>query len=363
MKVLFITNIPAPYRMRFFNSLGRSVNLRVIYEAEYAKNIKFSFDSVKSLNHDQIFLKRGVIREKIPNFRILKYLIKHDFDILVLTNYAYATELIGFVYARLKKINYVIEEDGNRIKENEPKLIYFIKKWLISGASYYLSPSKNTDIFFEHYGADPSKITRYPFTSVSMDDIPTDYYQKKKTNEKIVFLYVGRIIHLKGVDVLVNAFNKATESISNIELKIIGDSPDAEYLKKITESIKSDIKIIDFMQTKELKLEYAKADVFVFPTRYDPWGLVINEAISMGLPIISSNNSKAAQELILHGTNGLLYEPEDVSELSKHILTLAMDSSIRSDMSNYNTEIAPNHTIEKMVEVHVDFFNKVIKNE
>ena len=363
MRVLFVTNIPTPYRIRFFNLLGKHVDLHVIYEAEEAKNIVFSFKDVHANNFKFSFLKKGYIHERIPNLRIISHILRNDYNVLILTNYAYMTELIAYITAILFKKKFIIEEDGNKIKLDESKALYLLKKWLISNASLYLSPSKKTDQFFIHYGAEKWLIHRYPFTSVSIADIPTKIFSRNSDSSEIRYLYVGRIIPLKGVDNLIFAFNKASQVNSNIRLSIIGNAPDPAYLAKLQNSASTKIDFRAFMDSKELQNEYLNSDVFVFPTRYDPWGLVINEAISYGLPVISSNESMSAQELIVNGQNGFLYDPEDVERLSELILYIADNKKLREEISINNHKLARMNTIEKMVDVHLEVFKKVYNHE
>lgn len=363
MRVLFVTNIPTPYRIRFFNELSKHVELTVLYEAETAKNIVFSFKNVRNEGFQEIFLKKGVIREKIPNLRIISPILRRDYDYLILTNYAYFTELVAYITARIFRIPYIIEEDGNRIKTKELIILSWLKRWIIRGASLYLSPSKQTDEFFKHYSANQNKIIRYPFTSIDKAYLikASEYQYQKK--DVVSFLYVGRVIPLKGVDNLIHAFNAAILKNPSIQLTIIGNSPDENYLNQLKNYALSQVQFLPFMETSELRKYYLESDVFVFPTRYDPWGLVINEAISLGLPVISSNKSISASELIQNGVNGFLYDSENVADLEKHMLLLAADEKLRKKMSKFNIELAKSHTIESMVKVHLNAFKRLNYHE
>ena len=68
---------------------------------------------------------------------------------------------------------------------------------------------------------------------------------------------------------------------------------------------------IDFLQTSELKQYYKLSDIFVLPTKYDVWGLVVNEAMSQGLPVISTSACVAAIELVSNGYNGYVIDRVD----------------------------------------------------
>jgi UDP-glucose:(heptosyl)LPS alpha-1,3-glucosyltransferase len=87
---------------------------------------------------------------------------------------------------------------------------------------------------------------------------------------------------------------------------------------------------------------FAAADVFVFPTVYDPYGLVISEAMASGLPVITSQSAGAA-ELIASGENGLLTDrPWDVDGIAAHLVSLRDDAGLRSRLGNAaRTRIQP----------------------
>ena len=85
-KVTFVTNIPSPYRLEFFDQLGQLVDLTVIFEAErnYALNEKWYTDKIRTFK--AIFLKKGAIEERKINWKILKYISRKQ-DVLIFINY------------------------------------------------------------------------------------------------------------------------------------------------------------------------------------------------------------------------------------------------------------------------------------
>ena len=101
MKILIISNIPSPYRIDFFNELGKHVDLTVVFEARNAKGITFNWnvDSIK--NFKVVFLKEGFINEKRINFKILKYIKKNTYDHIIITSYVYLTEMAALLVLKL----------------------------------------------------------------------------------------------------------------------------------------------------------------------------------------------------------------------------------------------------------------------
>jgi glycosyltransferase involved in cell wall biosynthesis len=116
------------------------------------------------------------------------------------------------------------------------------------------------------------------------------------------------------------------------------------------------------MPTEELAEYYKAADVFVLPTREDIWGLVVNEAMAHGLPIISTNKCNSAKELIRGGSAGFIIPPDDPDELSQRIMELVDKSDHRERMSQNSLRISREHTIERMASEYVKLFHKITKN-
>lgn len=368
MKVLFITNIPSPYRYRFFNELGKSINLDVLFEAKYAKNIMFDFDGIEDNNFNTIFLSDSYINEKTINFRIVNYLRKNrkKYDYIFVTNYGYLTEMMALFYLIISRTKYIIELDGGILKK-ESVIRNFVKRLIISNSQTVFSPSIKTDQFVKKYGFSKT-IVRYPFTSLSMNDIltnpPTEadksfYRDVIKTEHQINILFVGQLIYRKGLDILFEALND--ERLSKIGIYVVGDSNDDEYKKLLMGLKTSNINFIGFSSKSELRKYYIACDIFVLPTREDVWGLVINEAIAHALPVVTTPMCGSGVEIIKHGYNG--YIISDVHELRSALLKLVENKELREQFSKNSLLTAKKYTIEEMVESHLKYLKVGNLNE
>lgn len=124
MKILFLTNLAAPYRVDFFNELSKYCDLTVLFERKraadrddrwYSNNYKFK----------AIFLNsKNIGNEASLSFEVLKYL-KENFDYIILGGYSTPTAMIASTYMKLHKIPYILNADGGFINDNERKLNYF----------------------------------------------------------------------------------------------------------------------------------------------------------------------------------------------------------------------------------------------
>ena len=82
----------------------------------------------------------------------------------------------------------------------------------------------------------------------------------------------------------------------------------------------NNVKLVEFIQPKKLAFEYCKHDIFIMPTLSDPWGLVVNEAMAAGLPVICSNKAGCSADLVINGWNGYVYNGTSIKDLKKCIL-------------------------------------------
>ena len=128
--------------------------------------------------------------------------------------------------------------------------------------------------------------------------------------EKIV-ISVGQFIYRKGFDVLIRSAGRLNK---NIGIYIIGGEPNDYYLNLKNEYKAENLHFIGFKSKYELAEYYKAADLFVFPTREDIWGLVVNEAMAYGLPVITTNRCISGLELV-DSRNGFIINVNSEEEL------------------------------------------------
>ncbi len=146
-----------------------------------------------------------------------------------------------------------------------------------------------------------------------------------------VFLYVGRLDREKGLEVLLKSWGKI-ETVVEGSLIIAGAGRQELALKRFAEEIGvTRVQFVGFISQADLPAWYGSADVFVFPSLSDPWGLVINEAMACGLPIITTSAPGAAADLV-DGVNGRVVSPGDEVALAGAMSEVAADISLRNAM-------------------------------
>ncbi len=231
------------------------------------------------------------------------------------------------------------------------------KKFVLSGASLYLSGMNPKRDYFLTYGATPEKIKQYPFSSLYKNDFPKKIYLSSEKKElkkslgislKPMVLYVGRFLPVKGVDILLNAF---AEIKNDATLYLVGGSEIPDFHKITVEKNIKNVNYIKFIGLAELKKYYSAADVFVLPTRSDTWGLVINEAMTYGLPIVTTDKCVAGLELIENDVNGYIVPTENPSALGEKIDYLLNNPDLCDRMAKENFNKMKSYNYENMAHV------------
>jgi glycosyltransferase involved in cell wall biosynthesis len=136
-------------------------------------------------------------------------------------------------------------------------------------------------------------------------------------------LYSGRLVSVKRVDLLIDAFARVAAHRPEWDLVLAGDGPLRNQLEsRVPVGLRDRVTWTGFLQMKDTACCYRQCDVLVHPSEYEPWALVVNEAIAAGLAVVASNVIGAAVELVRHGTNGLLVQPRNVESLTDALLRI-----------------------------------------
>ncbi len=369
MRVLYLTNIPSPYRLDFFNELGRNCCLTVLFEGGSSLERDEKWVGESAISYRPIYLK-GIRTGKDTFFSpgVLKVL-KEKWDIIVIGMYSTPTGMMAIQFLKCKKIPFFIETDGGFIKD-ENALKYCIKKHFISSAEWWLSSGSKATEYLCHYGAKRENCFLYPFTSLKQMDIEKakeadgieriaaarEIIGAKKKN---VILSVGRFTYNNGYGKGYDTLLRAAEHLKDdVEIFIVGDDPTDEFLQWKNEKHLDNVIFIGFKTKEELKEYYIAADVFVLMTRGDVWGLVINEAMMYGLPIITTDKCNASADLVKG--NGYIINADDAESLLRKITEIIDNDDLKNKQKQISYSIIENYCIENMAKIHINAFKEVV---
>ena len=360
-KLLIIGEFPAPYRVEVFAGVARKWNSKIYFEIEQDAQRTQEWLSRIAIDCEMLATKNG--KEQFWNdMKFIK-----DFDAVIIYNNSLKYSILLELVCKIRHIPFFLNCDGcNDIKESNP-LKKAVKCFLMRGAEGYFAGGQSAVKYFEYYGADSKRIHLHNFTSLHQEDINkkllTDM-EKSRLKERIGMtgnfnvVTVGRHIECKGFDIVLKAAEKIGESV---DFYIIGGEPSAENKQYKELHNLSNVHFVDFLGKDELREYYNAADLFVLMTRGDTWGLVINEAMANGLPVITTKRCVAGVELIKDGENGYIIDVDDTEALVNKVLMLRDNEELCRQMSFANINKMQTNTIDQIAKDHIQVLERFFK--
>lgn len=352
-KILFVFNHPAPYKVRLLNELSKECDLSVIFERMSNSDRNAQFYSEKKYLFKLVTIRGLKIgKENFFSSGIKNHIKKNHYDLVIMNGYSTIAEMKAIKYLKKHHLPYCLYINGGIIRKKEGRLHEQLKNKYISGADLYMSPDSNSNKYLIYYGADVNKIHNYPYSTIYdreiLSTLPSEEEIKKARADKgidakQVFVSCGQLIRRKNYLELIKNWPTGEGRL----LLIIGDGEQKVELENYIEKNKiSDVKLLGYMRREDAFSYYKLCDGFIFPSNEDIYGHVVNEAMSQGLPVISTPNVNSSKKLIQEGVNGFI-----IKDIKKKDLIEALNK-IHHCHREKALETAHNNTIEKMVENH-----------
>ena len=244
--------------------------------------------------------------------------------------------MYSFGYALVKKLPYVTTLHGTQLNEFKNSMQY--------GASPNHIITDFSSMLMERYSgrkadrvivvSDENRrdvISQYGIPAEKIDTIPNGVnvsrFQPSTCDSKTI-IFVGRLHERKGIDKLLESFSEVVTKEPEAVLKIVGSGEDEVRLKRMAKQLKlpkKNVQFLGFVPEKALPEVYSSSSIFVLPSYYEGFGIVLIEAMSAGLPLVSVRTG-GATEVIEDGKNGYLV---DYKNMAKALLKLIRDKKLR----------------------------------
>ena len=159
--------------------------------------------------------------------------------------------------------------------------------------------------------------------------------QREVRTQQPYFLYVGRLIPEKNIPFLVRSYARYRQGANGeaYDLMLVGSGPEESRVRQLVHELKvQGIHFAGNKQVEQLPEFYARATCLVLPSTCEPWGLVVNEAMASGLPVLSSSACGSVGDLVIHGKTGYVFSPDDESELADYLGRIAGFPQERAEM-------------------------------
>lgn len=361
-RVAFLTNIISPYRKPVFENLARAdeIELKIFVDAESefdrnwdVETNKLPIERTHCISWKQTELTKGPTPftqrlTKYMPYGIPFQLKRFDPEVVISLELGLRTAF-ATLYCKLYRKELIIWCYQSRVSANQS---WLRKKWrqtLLHQASTIVGMGKQAREVLIQWGVSEEKIIDAPNASDQENYLQTlsqptaerhiHSLKEAYAPDRKLAIVVGRLIPLKGIEQIITAWNALpTEVRAEWKLVFVGTGPLAKY---ICSQNPQEISLADFVSTQRMPYWYAAADLHIFPTCGDVWGLVVNEASICGTPTLCSEFAGCFDDLINDGETGFKINFSTSNEASQKLqsvlqrddldhIGLAAQSQIRS---------------------------------
>lgn len=328
--LLILNNCPSFYKINLYNELAKRNNIYVVFTAvsdqvviteNNEKQIKFPYTIIQEVQ----FEKRNKVKCLVKLISIVYHLSYTKIIFGGIDTLEYL--LLMFLLATNKN---VLQSESSVKESVVTGLKGIIKKIILLRISIVMPSGKlHSDVF---------KALNYKGKYIETKGVglfnkgKRIFFKRSITKSNFKYIYVGRLIEKKNVKNLIFEFNENGRYLS-----IVGAGVLENELKSLA---KDNIHFLGFIPNNEIYKVYQEHDVFILPSYSEPWGLVVEEALYWGLPVIVSNAVGCQYEMVLKPNNGLVFELGDADSLINSIQEIETNYELyQMNVSNFDFDI------------------------
>ena len=211
--------------------------------------------------------------------------------------------------------------------------------------------------YYESYGVQPGQLHFAPYTvdNAFFEDAADRHRERRAEirsefgvqDDAPVVLFVGKLCERKQPEMLLRAFAEVRKKQA-CHLLFAGDGELREQIENLSrEMAVPNVRVTGFLNQSEIPRAYACADVFVLPSAFETWGLVVNEAMACGLPVVTTESTGCAVDLVREGLNGFVVGRTALADLTDRIGRLVDSAELRSSFGKRSAETIKGWSMEK----------------
>ena len=312
-KIVYVTNEPAPYRIPALNRMAAASDLRlhVIFCCEREPNREWN---LPRMEFDRTFLRERIttyndryIHNNIDVIPALKRLAPD----VVITDGFNPTHLYSFGYALVKRVAHVTMTDGTLDSEENLSAVHrAVRRFVYARSAAFISASHGGKRLFQSYGVPDNSCFRACLCIENGDYFPLCEHDERPFD----FIFCGRIEAVKNPFFALDVALRVAKNLGRkVSILYVGSGRLEVQVREAASRFPDLLEATfhGFAMQQELPALYRSARLFMFPTRWDPWGVVANEACAAGLPVLVSPYAGVSGELILDGENGFICDLDE----------------------------------------------------
>lgn len=243
---------------------------------------------------------------------------------------------------------------SDHTEQGRGRMRHALRRWLLARADAVVVNGGSGARYVKRFAVDERRIHRVPYTA--LPDVFDSVAETRPARVAHRLLYVGQLIERKGLGPFIQALAVWAASNPNrdVAFDLVGSGPLREPLEAIAVPANLAVRFLGEVDYGNLAAAYAEAGIFAFPTLADEWGLVVNEAMSAGMPVLGSVYSQAVEELCRDGENGWTFRPDSQSEMIAAIdraLTTSPEQldSMRANARASVAHLTPQFAIDELM--------------
>jgi len=322
--LVFLTNSPAFYKINLFNRISEKINIFVFFLTPQ-NDIVVKEANISRYSFDYLFLTEQYLkkRNKLKVFlKLLNKLQTIQYKKIIYSSWIYPEFIISsFITPKYKNCmvceSSIYESKIYGIKKH-------IKKIIANRISVVLPSGISNKQIFDSLGYKGKIILTGGVGLFNKNTKRGNITHKPSQSFK--YLYVGRLIDIKNLDLLIEVFNQNGKSLT-----IVGNGELKEPLKL---KANFNISFSGFVENEKMYSIYQDHDIFILPSKSEPWGLVVEEAIYNSLPVIVSNKVGCNIDMVQQPNTGLIFQYDDKLSLQSAIEEMERNYSLFKDNVN-----------------------------
>jgi glycosyltransferase involved in cell wall biosynthesis len=334
LRLAVVTNIPAPYRVPVYNRIAADPDFEflAIYAAQREPDRKWD---LPTLEHRHVFLSERMIerggRFIHHNPDVWGALAAFRPDVVVTTGFN-PTHLIAWAYTLVHRCRHVAMTDGTDQSEAKLSVLHrLVRRLVFITSSSFVVASQGGRRLLRRYGVSDSRIHSSPLCA----NTAVDWTEAGVAERDIDLLFSGRLVGIKNAGFALDvAAGVATRLGRRVHLALLGDGPLAPDLRRQAAALADRVQVTfaGHVAQTEIPGWFMRSHLFLFPSQWDPWGVVANEACLAGVPVLVSPHAGVADELVREGVNGRVL-PLESSRWVEAAVELLSDQAIHARMA------------------------------